>query len=205
MRKGIIFFMLMLITMTGVQVPEVSSHKDEETEMIPEEAIRLRILAHSDAETDQEIKLAVRDEVNAYISEKVQYIDDIKVGRMVIKESVPDIEEIVIQTLEANGLDDQTAHVEYGSNISFPLKQYGNYVYPAGEYEAVLITIGEGKGANWWCVLFPPLCFLDFSNETEGEEADEEEIEKDEDEETLSEGEEELAVKFLLFEWLGLS
>src|SRR5690625_5180252 len=152
MRKGIIFFMLMLITMTGVQVPEVSSHKDEETEMIPEEAIRLRILAHSDAETDQEIKLAVRDEVNAYIAEKVHYIDDTKVGRKVIEESVPEIEKIAAQTLEANELD-QTVNVKYGSNISFPRKVYGHYVYPGGEYEAVLITIGEGKGENWWCVL----------------------------------------------------
>ena len=48
--------------------------------------------------------------------------------------------------------------------VSFPTKLYGNMVYPAGEYEAVLITLGKGEGANCWCVLFPPLCFLDFSN-----------------------------------------
>ncbi|MEH7280107.1 stage II sporulation protein R, partial [Bacillus toyonensis] len=51
-------------------------------------------------------------------------------------------------------------------NVKFPTKVYGNFIYPAGEYEAVLITIGKGEGANWWCVLFPPMCFLDFSSGT---------------------------------------
>jgi stage II sporulation protein R len=55
--------------------------------------------------------------------------------------------------------------VDFGQ-AEFPTKLYGQYLYPAGEYEAVIITLGEGDGANWWCVLFPPLCFLDFSNGT---------------------------------------
>lgn len=57
----------------------------------------------------------------------------------------------------------QSVSVQF-NKISFPTKLYGNMVYPAGKYEAILITLGNGEGANWWCVLFPPLCFLDFSN-----------------------------------------
>ena len=59
----------------------------------------------------------------------------------------------------------QTVKVEFGK-AEFPTKLYGQFLYPAGEYEAIVITLGEGKGANWWCVLFPPLCFLDFSSGT---------------------------------------
>ena len=64
-------------------------------------------------------------------------------------------------TLKREGSKD-SFQVKFSKNVKFPTKVYGNFIYPAGEYEAVLITIGEGEGANWWCVLFPPMCFLDF-------------------------------------------
>src|SRR5690625_869070 len=94
---------------------------------------------------------------------------------------------------------DDHVQVEYGEQITFPVKLYDSYLYPAGEYEAVLITIGEGDGANWWCVLFPPLCFLDFSNGTLVADVEEE---SDEHEEDLAE-EEPVEIKFFLFEWFG--
>lgn len=221
MKKGIIFIILLVFVVFILQVQEVQS--EETFQAIPDDAIRLRILANSDAEEDQQIKRIVRDDVNAYISELVQYIDDIEEGRRVIDASVPEIEKIVAQTLQREGVD-QAFTVEYRSNVTFPTKIYDDYLYPAGEYEAVLISLGEGKGANWWCVLFPPLCFLDFSNgttvETEGEtdEKTEEEteelkeehegsivIETEETEESIEDEEEEVEVKFFLFEWLGLS
>lgn len=221
MKKGIIFIILLVFVVFILQVREVQS--EETFQAIPDDAIRLRILANSDAEEDQQIKRIVRDDVNAYISELVQYIDDIEEGRRVIDASVPEIEKIVAQTLQREGVD-QAFTVEYRSNVTFPTKIYDDYLYPAGEYEAVLISLGEGKGSNWWCVLFPPLCFLDFSNgttvETEGEtdEKTEEEteelkeehegnivIETEETEESIEDEEEEVEVKFFLFEWLGLS
>src|SRR5690625_3648927 len=99
---------------------------------------------------------------------------------------------------------------------------YDDYIYPAGEYEAVLITIGDGEGANWWCVLFPPLCFLDFSNGSTIAESDDEPIDDEDivdvdlheeerndivrsEEKDENNDEEETEVKFFLFEWLGLS
>lgn len=138
---------------------------EEEIQTIPDEAIRLRILANSDAEEDQHVKRLVRDQVNLYISELVKDIDDIKEARKTIAAHLPELREIVKETLAKNDITDSFT-VDYASDVTFPMKVYDNFVYPAGEYEAVLITIGAGKGANWWCVLFPPLCFLDFSNGT---------------------------------------
>lgn len=163
MKKGIIFIIFIVFAVFGVQVHTVQS--EETVQTIPDEAIRLRILANSDTDEDQRIKHIVRDEVNAYITEVVQHIDDIEEGRRVIREEIPQIEKIVAQTL-ARENSEETFTVVYRSDVSFPTKVYDQYIYPAGEYEAVLISIGEGKGANWWCVLFPPLCFLDFSNGT---------------------------------------
>src|SRR5690625_3196666 len=146
-----------------IQVQEVKSNKT--MEMIPDEAIRLRILANSDSEHDQKIKLAVRDQVSYYISELVKDVDNIDEARAMIEHNVIEVEKVIQQTL----WNEQVSHsfsVEYRNDVSFPEKIYGNYLYPEGEYEAILITIGKGDGANWWCVLFPPLCFLDFSSET---------------------------------------
>jgi len=130
--------------------------------MVPDEAIRLRILANSDAAADQALKRKVRDAVNAQINEWVAELTSFEEAKRVIRSHLPDIEQTVARVLR-DGQSNQSYKVEFGP-VRFPTKVYGNYVYPAGTYDAVLITLGAGKGANWWCVLFPPLCFLDFSN-----------------------------------------
>ncbi|MBB6283079.1 stage II sporulation protein R [Geobacillus subterraneus] len=129
---------------------------------VPDEAIRLRILANSDAAADQELKRKVRDAVNAQINSWVAELTSFEEAKRVIRSRLPDIEQTVARVLR-DEQSDQSYKVEFGP-VRFPTKVYGNYVYPAGTYDAVLITLGDGKGANWWCVLFPPLCFLDFSN-----------------------------------------
>lgn len=133
-----------------------------EAVVIPKEAIRLRILANSDLESDQALKRLVRDEVNANITKWVQELTSINEARGLLQAKIPEIQEIAKEVVKREG-SNQTVNVEFGK-VQFPTKLYGQFLYPAGEYEAILITLGEGKGANWWCVLFPPLCFLDFSN-----------------------------------------
>ncbi len=130
--------------------------------MIPGEAIRLRILANSDVPADQQLKREVRDAVNAKITVWVKDLTSIDKARSVIKSKLPEIQAIAEKTVADKG-SKQAVHVEFGK-VQFPTKLYGEFLYPAGEYQAILITLGEGKGANWWCVLYPPLCFLDFSN-----------------------------------------
>ncbi|MFC3039621.1 stage II sporulation protein R [Virgibacillus xinjiangensis] len=205
MKKLVFFVFIFFIIFLSLPTQGVSEQIDEEVmefQVIPDEAIRLRILANSDSEEDQELKRTIRDRVNKEITEWVEQMTDIEEARELIAERIPEVEKIVAKVLEEAGKE-HSFEVEYGENISFPAKLYGNYLYPEGEYEAVLISIGEAEGANWWCVLFPPLCFLDFSNGTSvaAAEADEREA----DEQDLAEEEEETEVKFFLFEWLGWS
>lgn len=134
----------------------------KEAMIIPNEAIRLRILADSDLEKDQNIKRLIRDEVNKEITKWVQELTSIEAAREVIKSKLPEIQVIAEGVIAAEGAN-QSVKTEF-DKVQFPTKLYGQFLYPAGEYEAILITIGEGEGANWWCVLYPPLCFLDFSN-----------------------------------------
>ncbi|RXJ02713.1 stage II sporulation protein R [Anaerobacillus alkaliphilus] len=129
---------------------------------IPEDAIRLRILANSDSPRDQWLKREIRDQVNAEITKWVTELETIENARDVIESQLDKIEDIVEHELARLGIKDSFT-VEF-NDVQFPTKLYGNVLYPAGMYEAVLITIGEGKGENWWCVLFPPLCFIDFAN-----------------------------------------
>jgi stage II sporulation protein R len=147
----------------GSAQAESNGEKEDNPVVIPDEAIRLRILANSDNKEDQTVKRYIRDRVNAQITEWVKDITDINEARKQIEDRLPEIKKVVGQALEDKDLS-SSYDVKYGSNVKFPTKIYGNYIYPAGEYEAILITLGDGKGANWWCVLFPPLCFLDFSN-----------------------------------------
>ncbi|GAE27220.1 stage II sporulation protein [Halalkalibacter wakoensis JCM 9140] len=131
-------------------------------EVSQEDAVRLRILANSDSVRDQALKREIRDEVNAAITEMVLGVSDLDEGKAMIEDNLAKIEKIVEDELARMGLD-QDFEVSF-SEVEFPTKLYGNIVYPAGLYDAILITLGEGKGENWWCVLFPPLCFLDMAN-----------------------------------------
>ncbi|PFA68178.1 stage II sporulation protein R [Bacillus sp. AFS015802] len=133
----------------------------QETMVIPDEAIRLRILANSDLDEDQNVKRLVRDEVNKEITNWVSTLTSQDEAKQVIQEGLPELQKVAEEVVASEGMD-QSVKVEFGK-VEFPTKLYGQYLYPAGEYEAVLITLGKGEGANWWCVLYPPLCFLDFS------------------------------------------
>lgn len=139
-------------------------HQPHESQaaIIPDDAIRLRILAHSNADADQKVKRMIRDKVRAQISTWVEHYASVEKARAEIKKHLPEIERIVERELKNAGVD-LPFSVQFGV-FSFPTKLYGNIVYPAGEYETLLITIGDGLGANWWCVLFPPLCFLDIDS-----------------------------------------
>lgn len=130
--------------------------------LIPQESIRLRILANSDGVGDQAIKRKVRDAVVGQMNAWVSELDDpqsLEMAREVVQSHLGEIGAQVERTLSENGKD-YSYQVELG-NVPFPTKMYGGAVYPAGNYEALRITLGEGKGKNWWCVLFPPLCFVD--------------------------------------------
>ena len=129
---------------------------------IPEQSIRLRILANSDAAGDQLVKREIRDAVVAQMNDWVTELENpqsLEEARGVIRQHLSEIEDRVGEELAKRGLT-YSYQVELGV-VPFPTKLYGGTVYPAGDYEAVRITLGKGEGQNWWCVLFPPLCFID--------------------------------------------
>lgn len=128
---------------------------------IPEEAIRLRILANSDSVQDQAIKRLIRDAIVEEMNTWVSGPASIEEARAVVADHLPEIHGLVSGLLEERGFS-YTVKAELGL-VDFPTKMYGSQVYPAGEYEALKITIGSGEGQNWWCVLFPPLCFVDLA------------------------------------------
>ncbi len=177
---AIIYILLLSIgTILSLYIPknEVTAN---DALIIPNDAIRLRILANSDSKSDQALKRLVRDEVNKSITLWVADLTSKEEARKVLSAKLPEIQKIAETTVNKQN-SKQEVQVEFGK-VDFPTKLYGQFLYPAGQYEAILITLGEGTGANWWCVLFPPLCFLDFSNGVavsegfeEGEKAEEQE------------------------------
>lgn len=129
---------------------------------IPQESIRLRILANSDSITDQWLKREVRDAIVDQMNTWVTDIGSYEEARLLVAERLPELQKLVDKTIKERGFA-YPAVVDFGQ-VPFPTKLYGSYVYPAGNYEALRVQIGEAKGQNWWCVLFPPLCFIDMAN-----------------------------------------
>ncbi|MDY7432499.1 stage II sporulation protein R [Bacillus sp. V26] len=220
MKKTVIICIYMFLLLSGALVglakEETAQQSENEPVVIPDEAIRLRILANSDRDEDQELKRHIRDAVNKEITTWVKDIASIEEARRLIRSKLPEIKEIAKETMEKEGAS-QSISVDF-DKISFPTKLYGSMVYPAGEYEAILITLGNGEGANWWCVLFPPLCFLDFSNgeavkEQEDQEASKKQTEKaledltakaeKAEKEDKKEKEDNTEVKFFVVEWFS--
>lgn len=129
---------------------------------IPQESIRLRIIANSDSFQDQWLKREVRDALIVQMNTWAEQIGSYAEAREVVAANLPKLQQVVDKTVRDRGFSYKSA-VDFGQ-VPFPTKLYGSYVYPAGEYEALRVQIGEAKGQNWWCVLFPPLCFIDMSN-----------------------------------------
>ncbi|NLZ53239.1 MAG: stage II sporulation protein R [Thermoanaerobacteraceae bacterium] len=131
--------------------------------------IRLHVIANSDSPEDQQIKLKVRDVIISALNEEFKDIDDINISRKFIKNNLKYIEKIAKQEIEKNGKNYSVKAVI--GKFPFPVKNYGYVTLPAGQYEALRIIIGSGKGENWWCVLFPPLCFVDITRGISEDEA----------------------------------
>ena len=123
---------------------------------------RLHILANSDSEEDQALKLKVRDGILDYMNEINKDSNSKSDTIENIENHLDEIKDICEKILKDNG-SDYSVSPEIG-NFYFPTKYYGNISLPAGNYDALRIKIGEAKGQNWWCSLFPPLCFIDISS-----------------------------------------
>lgn len=140
-------------------------------EEIAGKVIRFHVLANSDAQADQDLKLKVRDAVGSFMQPRLSDISDIDAGRRAVRENLPEIEETAKKVIEQEGY---TYDVQASLTVTdFPEKTYGDYTFPAGEYEALEVVIGDGGGHNWWCVMYPNLCFFNSVYEVVDDEAKE--------------------------------
>lgn len=153
----------LLVALT-ICITFLSLNKEDKI-IIPKEAIRFRVIASSNTENDQYIKRQVVKDLNTEIKNLSFKNNTLETTRMNIKESIPKVKTIVNNTLNRLNTNNKF-FVKYGMNY-FPQKEYQGIVYEAGEYESLVITLGDGKGENFWCVLFPPLCLLDTKEKPE--------------------------------------
>lgn len=133
---------------------------------IPKDSIRFRVIANSNTQEDQTLKIEIVNNIKGEL-QKANDLTSIEDTRKYLVESLPTFESIVNKTLEENNAN-KSFHINYGKNY-FPEKTYKDVVYEEGEYESLVITLGDGEGENFWCVLFPPLCFMDEKEDVEYE------------------------------------
>lgn len=123
---------------------------------LAERVVRLHVLANSNGEEDQELKLLVRDRVLARATELLTQAGNRAEAESLLRRELPELEALAARELRANGCDyPVTAEL---TDTEFPTREYDGFTLPAGEYLALRVVIGEGAGRNWWCVVFPPLC-----------------------------------------------
>lgn len=134
---------------------------------IPEEALRIRILANSNSDYDQTVKNNVKEEIQDYVYNLLKDTKDINEARKIINSNLDSISLLTSKNLESQNYN-LPFKINFGLNY-FPKKEYKGIKYKEGYYESLLITLGSGKGDNWWCVLFPPLCLLEAEESTEVE------------------------------------
>lgn len=145
MKKIIIILFLFTIIFV------LSDYKKNIT--IPESSIRFRVIANSNSKSDQEMKIKIKDDLEKELFKILINSKNIEDARNAINQNMNKVESIM------NNYDVKYS-INYGNNY-FPKKEYKGIKYDEGIYESLVITIGEGLGKNWWCVLFPPLCLLD--------------------------------------------
>lgn len=153
-----------LVVVVAIIIAILSLNKQEEKIIIPEESIRFRVIANSNTKEDQNLKKEIVHNLSTTIKE-TNNLTNIDETRTFIKNNLPELNNIVEKALlEKN--QDRAFHINYGKNY-FPEKEYQDVVYKEGEYESLVVTLGEGKGQNFWCVLFPPLCMIDEDDNIE--------------------------------------
>lgn len=163
---GIMGFIILIGLFMGIKSKSVQAIGS--VEELSKKIIRFHILANSDSKEDQDLKLKVRDEVIEFVSPKLKNSKSIKQSREILMNLKTEVIEVAKKVIKEEGYA-YDVDVELAMT-NFPVKTYGNITLPQGEYEAFRILIGEAKGQNWWCVMFPPLCFIDV---TKGEVEDE--------------------------------
>lgn len=155
-------FFVVLILFSFFVFISALSYVNAVSEDISNSVFRLHVIANSDSDEDQELKYHVRDEVLEYMNEISSDCSSKEEVVNLVYEYQDEFKQIAEQVIKDNGYD-YTVNIRIG-NFDFPTKDYGDISLPAGNYDALRIEIGEAAGQNWWCVMFPPLCFVDVTS-----------------------------------------
>lgn len=176
------------------------AYSDKIQNGIAEKIVRFHVLANSDTEADQNLKLSVRDAILKELGTELKQYTNKKETIMFLKNNFKRIETIALQEIKQQGYHyDVKVSLE---KTDFPLKKYGKLSFPAGVYDALRVEIGKGKGQNWWCVVYPPLCYVDVACSEVTEESKtclQESL--TEEEFSVIDGTEGVNVKFKIVEW----
>ncbi len=161
-RKFAVVLLMVTLALVAMQI-DISRQIDTKS------LIRIHVLGNSNSDYDQDLKLKVKDAVVAYLAPQLEQSNSLDESRSIIQNHLPQIKQVSEDTLKLY-CNTSKVSLQYG-HFDFPIKYYGAFSLPAGNYEALRILIGEAQGRNWWCVLFPPLCFTD-SNVTSTTQSD---------------------------------
>ena len=195
-------YILLLIVSVLFLLLSAYSYVNAVSNNLADSVFRLHVIANSDSKEDQELKYKVRDSLIEYMNTLTNDMNSKEEVIEIAKAHLEDFKEIAQNVVKENGYN-YDVNVEIG-NFSFPTKTYGDISFPAGFYDALKVEIGKAEGQNWWCVMFPPLCFVDVTSGVVPEESKEnlEENLGDEEYELISDTENDsiLNVKFKIIE-----
>ena len=153
-------YIYLIIAIIVMGIVYINVNADEV--VIPDSAIRVRVIANSDSLYDQNMKLKVTEYLQEYLAPILIDADSIEEARIIINGKLDEINDNIGKMFLDSDYDLDYS-VSFGDNY-FPNKEFRGVKYKAGNYESLVVTIGTGSGDNWWCVLFPPLCLLDATD-----------------------------------------
>lgn len=161
-KQSIALLCALLLTAGAVMAVSAFGEFQKNCDSLSEKVLRLHVLANSDSEADQQLKLKVRDAILQESDRLFQQSDSKEAAMAQMAIHLSDVEQVAERTLRKNGCDlPVTAALK---KVKFNTRTYGNITLPAGEYDALQVEIGAAKGKNWWCVLFPSLCVPSSTN-----------------------------------------
>lgn len=162
MKKHIKNFFIICILFISFVLVTATSYANSIFNDLSTNVFRLHIIANSDSSEDQLLKLKIRDSIINYMKIATKNANSKEEIINFCKNNLDELKNIAIQVIKENGYE-YDVNIEIG-NFYFPTKDYANISLPAGNYDALRIKIGNATGKNWWCSLFPPLCFVDISS-----------------------------------------
>lgn len=201
MKNKIKFTLILIVLLTLYIFISAYSYVNAVSSNLSDSVFRLHIIANSDSEEDQNLKYLVRDDLLDYMNSLCSECSNKEEVIEIVNSHLEDFQQVAEETIRKNGYS-YPVTVEVG-NFEFPTKTYGDISFPAGFYDALRVKIGESNGKNWWCVMFPPLCFIDTTTGVVSDESKEQLQEnlEDEDYKIISDTENSgITIKFKLIE-----